>query len=58
MAKYEVDLSAWLIVEAKNEEEAFAVGHAIVDKMITKSKEAGDHTFDGLVAGVTEYEED
>jgi len=58
MTKYDVDLSTWFIVEANNEEEAFAIGHAVVDKMITQAREAGNTTLDGIVSGVAEYEED
>lgn len=58
MAKYEVDLSAWLIVEADSEEEAFAIGHQAIAELHEKSKLGGKVLFDGEVAGVEEYEED
>lgn len=58
MAKYEVDLSAWLIVEAKSEDEAFDIGQKAIAELHKKSKDGGILIFDGEVAGVTESEED
>lgn len=52
MAKYEIDLSAWLIVEAKDEEEAFAIGHSAIADIRHELPE-----FDGEVAGVSEWED-
>lgn len=53
MAKYEVDLGAWLILEAESEDEAFAIAHNAIDMLRTAVPE-----FDGEVAGVEEREED
>lgn len=58
MAKYEVDLSAWLIVEAGSEEEAFAIGHQAVSELHDKSKLGGKLIFDGEVVSVLEVYED
>ena len=33
MAKYDVNLGAWLVVEAESEDEAFAIGHNAIDKI-------------------------
>lgn len=52
MAKYDVDLSAWLIVEAESQEDAFAIGHSAIDKIRGMMPE-----FDGEVAGVTDWED-
>lgn len=57
MAKYEVDLSAWLIVEAESEEEAFAIGHKAVTELHDKAKLGGKIIFDGEVSGVSEWED-
>lgn len=56
MTKYEVDLSAWLVVEAESEEEAFAIGHQAISELHDKSKLGGKLIFDGEVAGVSEWE--
>lgn len=58
MAKYEIDLSAWLIVEADSEEQAFAIGHQAISELHEKSKLGGKVLFDGEVAGVLEVFED
>lgn len=52
MTKYEVDLSAWLVIEAESEDEAFAIGHTVIDRIRAEIPE-----FDGEVAGVQEWEE-
>lgn len=52
MPKYDVDLSAWLIVEADTEDDAFAIGHKAIDKIRELVPE-----FDGEVAGVTDWED-
>jgi hypothetical protein len=52
MAKYDVDLSSWIVVEASSEEEAFAIGHDAIDKIRNLIPE-----FDGEVAGVSEWED-
>jgi hypothetical protein len=52
MAKYNVDLSACLIVEAESEDEAFAIGHTVIDRVRGEIPE-----FDGEVAGVEDWEE-
>lgn len=58
MAKYEVDLTAWLIVEAESEEEAFAIGHQVIAELHDKSKsEGGKIAFDGEVNGVSEWQD-
>lgn len=52
MKKYEVDLSAWLTIEAESEDEAFAIGHNAIDKIRGVIPE-----FDGEVSGVSEWED-
>jgi hypothetical protein len=53
MPKYEIDLGAWLILEAESEDEAFAIAHNAIDMLRTAVPE-----FDGEVAGVLEVYED
>jgi hypothetical protein len=57
MGKYNVDLSAWLIVEAESEDEAFAIGHKAIDELRTLAERGGKITFDGEVAGVEDWED-
>ncbi len=52
MPKYEIDLSAWLIVEAESEDKAFAIGHNAIDKIRGLIPES-----DGEVAGVMDWED-
>ena len=52
MAKYEIDLGAWLIMEAESEDEAFAIGHNAIDKIRGLIPE-----FEAEVSGVTEWED-
>lgn len=56
MAKYEVDISAWLAVEAESEDEAFAIGHQVIAELHDRSKsEGGKIAFDGEVNSVSEW---
>jgi hypothetical protein len=52
MPKYEIDLGAWLIVEAKDEDEAFAYGQGAIADIRDFMPE-----FDGEVAGVNEWQD-
>lgn len=52
MPKYNVDLSTWLIVEAESEDEAFAIGVTVIDRIRGEIPE-----LDGEVAGVEDYDE-
>lgn len=53
MKRYDIDLSAWLIVYAESEEEAFKIGHNAIADIREFMPE-----FDGEVSGVEEWQED
>jgi hypothetical protein len=52
MKRYDIDLSAWLIVYAEDADEAFNIGQGAIADIREFMPE-----FDGEVSGVTEWED-